>query len=115
MSASTPTETPNSFVLLDVYPNPFNAQTTIEYTLTVGADDPATPLYLRLKVYEVLGREVAALLDEPKRAGKYRLQFNGNNLASGIYFLKLEAIKAYDNAPMLKGNYVATKKLLLLR
>ncbi len=115
VSASTPTETPNSFVLLDVYPNPFNAQTTIEYTLTVGADDPATPLYLRLKVYEVLGREVAALLDEPKRAGKYRLQFNGNNLASGIYFLKLEAIKAYDNAPMLKGNYVATKKLLLLR
>lgn len=106
---------PTSFVMVDAYPNPFNAQTTIEYTLTVGADDPATPLYLQLNIFDLLGKKVATLLDEPKRSGTYRLQFNGNNLASGTYLLELKATKAYDNAPMIKGNYTATKKIVLLR
>jgi hypothetical protein len=104
-----------SFVLLNVFPNPFNPTTTIEYSLLVGADDPATPLYLRLRIFDMLGKEVATLLDEPKRAGTYALRFDGSKLSSGIYLLTLEATKAYDNAPMLNGNYVTTKKILLLR
>ena len=110
-----PAETLESFVLLNAYPNPFNPTTTIEYRLTVGADDPATPLYLQLKVLDILGREVATLLNEPKRVGTYSVQFDGSHLSSGMYLARLEATKAYDNAPMIKGNYIATKKLLLLR
>lgn len=107
-------ETPTSFVLLNAFPNPFNPQTTIEYSLASGEEDPATPMYLQLKAFDVLGREVAVLLNELKHSGTYRLQFDGRNLASGIYILRLAAT-TYDNAPILKGNYVATKKLLLLR
>jgi hypothetical protein len=107
--------TPESFVLLNAYPNPFNSETTIEYTLTVGADDPATPLHLQLKVFDMLGREVTTLLNEPKRTGTFRLRFDGRDLASGTYLLRLEATKAYDNAPMIKGDYAVTRKLFLLR
>jgi hypothetical protein len=108
-------EVPASFVLLEAYPNPFNGQATIEYSLMTGADDPATPLHLQLKVFDTAAREIATLLDEPKRSGTYRLQFDARDLASGVYFLRLEAIRAYDNAPMLKGNYLATRRLVLVK
>jgi hypothetical protein len=106
---------PSSYVTLRAYPSPFNPTATIEYSLLIGADDPATPLHLLLRVFDLAGKEVATLLNEPKRAGTYQVQFDARNLASGMYLARLEATKAYDDAPMIKGNYVATRKLLLVR
>ncbi len=106
---------PESFVTLDAYPNPFNAQTTINYSLNVGADDPATPLHLQMKLFDAAGREVAMLLDEPKRFGTYQLHFDAKSLASGVYILRLAAVAAYDNAPMIPGNYSISRKVVLIR
>ena len=55
-------------------------------------------------VYDVLGRQVAVLVDEPKLPGSYEVTFDGTNLASGLYFYRMEA-----------GSFVTTKKLLLIR
>jgi hypothetical protein len=57
-----------------------------------------------VKVFDVLGRELATLVNEVKEPGTYTVQFNGSNLASGVYFYRLQA-----------GSYVDTKKLVLLR
>ncbi len=72
-------ETPNTFSVSQNYPNPFNPTTTISYTLPqAGA--------VQIKIYDILGREVAKLVDEQKSAGKYSVQWNGSNYASGVYF-----------------------------
>jgi hypothetical protein len=79
------------------YPNPFNAQTQISYT--VGSRQSIV-----LKMYDVLGREVATLVDEPKDAGTHSVTWDAAGLPSGVYYYRLEA-----------GGYVATKKLVLIR
>lgn len=79
------------------YPNPFNPTTTIEYSIR------STGL-VTLKVYDMLGMEVASLVNENKEAGSYSVEFNASNLPSGIYVYKLTA-----------GKFVSTKKLLLLK
>ncbi|MFH0736759.1 MAG: T9SS type A sorting domain-containing protein [bacterium] len=88
---------PISFSLYQNYPNPFNPTTTIKYTI------PASNV-VSLKVYDVLGTEVANLADGYKNAGSYEVNFNASNLSSGTYFYQLKA-----------GNYMETKKLLLLK
>ncbi|MAT59031.1 MAG: hypothetical protein CMF23_13760 [Ignavibacteriae bacterium] len=72
-----------SFYLSQNYPNPFNPSTSIEYS--VPNND-----YVNLKVYDVLGNEVASLVNENKNVGKYKVTFNGSELSSGIYFYKLQ-------------------------
>jgi len=84
------------------YPNPFNPSTTIKYSIP-------TSEFVTLKVYSVLGNEVATLVNEEKPAGSYELNFNshsdgGQNLSSGIYFYTLQA-----------GSYTQTKKLILMK
>lgn len=88
---------PSAFSLSQNYPNPFNPATSFQYT--VGKRQIVT-----LKVYDVLGKKVATLVNEEKSAGNYRVKFDGSNLASGIYFYQLNA-----------GSYTATKKLILLK
>jgi hypothetical protein len=127
-----PRPVPSSFALLRIYPNPFNAQTTIEYTILGGADDPATPLWVTVKVHDLLGREIATLVDEEKRAGTYRTQFDASNLAretrstaslgraagglaSGVYIVRLIAMPGRDGAPVVSGRFVDSKKLILLK
>ena len=88
---------PMSFSLMQNYPNPFNPSTTISYALPEAGN--AT-----LKVYNILGKEVATLVSEYKPAGNYSLQFNGSNLESGVYLYKLES-----------GNYSAVRKFILLK
>jgi len=88
---------PESFLLLQNYPNPFNPSTTIKYRIPELS-------FVTLKVYDVLGTEVAALVDEEKPAGEYAIHFNANGLTSGVYFYQLNA-----------GNYSEAKKMLLLR
>jgi hypothetical protein len=88
---------PLEIALRQNYPNPFNPTTSISYDLPSGAN-------VRLKVYDVLGREVATLVDGFVEAGNHRETLHAAHLASGVYFYRIEA-----------GSFVQTKKLLLLR
>lgn len=91
------TAAPSTFYLSQNYPNPFNPTTIISYSLPFRSS-------VSLKIYDILGREVANLVDGQKSAGNYKVEFNASNLASGIYFYSLKA-----------GSFVATKKLVLLK
>lgn len=88
---------PNDFNLSQNYPNPFNPTTTIAFSLPIAN-------LVTLKVYNILGQEVATLVNEEMKAGSYRLNFNGSHLASGVYFYKLTA-----------GSFTSVKKLSLLK
>jgi len=88
---------PTDFQLYQNYPNPFNPSTEIRYDLPEAS-------HVSLRVDNVLGQEVAVLVDEEKAAGVYQVQFNASKLTSGVYFYKLQA-----------DQFVQTKKLLLLR
>ncbi len=88
---------PTEYNLSQNYPNPFNPTTTIKYSIP-------TEGMVSLKVYDVLGKEVANLVDENKNAGTYEVIFNAENLSSGTYIYKLTS-----------GNFTETKKLLLLK
>ncbi len=90
------------------YPNPFNPTTKINYTIPAllspplgkGEDEGAVRY---IKVYDLLGREVATLVNEEKPAGEYEVEFNAANLPSGIYFYQLKA-----------GDLFETKKMVLM-
>ncbi|MFN0156823.1 MAG: T9SS type A sorting domain-containing protein [Bacteroidota bacterium] len=92
-----PVTHPRSFALVQNYPNPFNPKTVINY-------QQATSNWVTLKVFDMLGREVAVLVDEVKGPGEHSVSFDGSSLASGVYLYRLSA-----------GGSVATKKLVLLR
>jgi sugar lactone lactonase YvrE len=88
---------PESFVLFQNYPNPFNPSTVISYQI-------ASTGKVSLKVYDILGREVATLVNDMKAAGNYTATFNASKLPSGVYFYRLQA-----------GTFTQTKKLVLLK
>lgn len=88
---------PSKFTLRQNYPNPFNPITKIKY------DIPKTSR-VSIKIYDLIGREVATLVNELKQPGYYEAIFNGNNLASGVYFYRIEA-----------DNYNAVKKMVLMK
>jgi hypothetical protein len=90
-----------SFELEQNFPNPFNPSTTIRYSIPNGAKQSQL---VTLKVYDVLGNEVATLVNVEKQAGNYEVEFNAMELTSGIYFYKIQA-----------GSLIETKKMLLLR
>jgi hypothetical protein len=75
---------PGGYELAQNYPNPFNPSTIINYQLPMSS-------YVTLKVYDVLGREVAALVNERKNAGSYSVEWNATAFGSGIYFYRIEA------------------------
>jgi hypothetical protein len=88
---------PKSFALNQNYPNPFNPSTAISYRLSAVSQTT-------LKVYNVLGEEVATLVNGVQQAGEHTVNFNATNLTSGIYLYKLQA-----------GNFVETKKMILMK
>jgi probable HAF family extracellular repeat protein len=92
---------PKNFSLFQNYPNPFNPTTTITYDLPRTAN-------VELKVYDILGNEIATLVNEEKPSGTYEIQFNPESRikhpASGVYFYQLKA-----------GNYLETKKMLMIK
>jgi len=88
---------PLSLSLAQNWPNPFNPSTTISYQLPGSSS-------VRLVVYDLVGREVATLVNEVESAGTHMVKFDGSNLASGTYVYRIEA-----------GNFVATKKLTLVK
>jgi hypothetical protein len=95
---------PASFTLSQNYPNPFNPTTVISYQLPAFS-------HVALKVHDVLGREVATLVDETEKAGSYQAVWNASRYASGVYFYRLSAGSLSGQA----GTYHDTKKLLLLK
>lgn len=96
-------ELPTDFVLFQNYPNPFNPTTKIHFEIPLLGGDERGGL-VTLNVYDILGNEVAALVNEEKPAGEYEVEFNGSSLSSGVYFYQLKA-----------GTYSETKKMLLLK
>lgn len=88
---------PNSFRLYQNYPNPFNPGTTIEFSI------PSAQI-VTLKVYNLLGQEVATLVNGLQTAGEHRIQWNAASLPTGFYFYKME-----------RGNFSQTRKLMLMK
>jgi hypothetical protein len=90
-----------TYILSQNYPNPFNPVTNISYQLAKDG-------YVTLKIYDILGKEVASLVSDYKPAGSYNVQFNasfaGGGLSSGIYFYRLQS-----------GSFIEIKKLILMK
>ena len=95
--------TPSKYELYQNFPNPFNPNTVINYQLLVTC-------YVNLKVYDMLGREIKTLVDEKQNAGMYRVNFNGSNLASGIYFVRFTSTSQEGFIPFTK-----TMKMLMIK
>jgi len=91
------TEIPSYYSLAQNYPNPFNPSTTIKFSVPKTTN-------VALKVYDVLGKEVAVLVNEVKQAGFHTVDFDASHLASGIYFYKIEA-----------GDFNSVKKMILVK
>ncbi len=104
------TKTSQLFCLYQNYPNPFNPSTTIKYQIPTPLNPPFAKggntrgVFISLKIYDVLGREVTTLVNEAKQPGNYEVIFDANNLSSGMYFYELQS-----------GNFRKVKKMLLLR
>ena len=101
---------PKEFLISQNYPNPFNPTTVINYSV------PKTS-FIMLKVYDVLGNEVAILVNEEKQAGSYKIEFNANRLASGVYFYRMHASTS-PSAGSGQGSaqdFMETKKLILMK
>ena len=79
------------------YPNPFNPTTTISWQTPVAG-------WQTLRIYDVLGKEIATLVNEERPAGGYKVSFNAGNLTSGIYVYKIQI-----------GSYIQVKKMVLLK
>jgi hypothetical protein len=88
---------PGEYSLEQNYPNPFNPSTTIEYSLPQNG-------FVTLKVFNVLGKEVATLVNGQNEAGKHTINFDASALNSGVYFYKIKS-----------GNFTETKKMILLK
>ena len=88
---------PENISLSQNYPNPFNPTTTIEYSIPQAG-------VVTIKIYDILGREVTTLVNEEKQRGNHVVKFNASNIASGIYFYRMQV-----------GNFAETKKTILLR
>jgi hypothetical protein len=88
---------PSTYALNQNYPNPFNPSTKIRFNLPVSET-------VRLKIFDVAGREVATLVDGKQDAGSFEVTFDGADLASGVYFYRLEA-----------GSYTAIKRMMLIK
>jgi hypothetical protein len=97
ISVKDETNPPTKYSLTQNYPNPFNPTTTINYSLSKSGN-------VKITVYNAIGSKVTTIVNEYKPAGNYSVQFNGSNLASGIYLYRLES-----------GNFSDTKKLILLK
>jgi len=111
---NTSSQLPTEYSLSQNYPNPFgkaipsgNPSTTIRYQIPASQ----TPLLggvggglVTLKIFDILGREVATLINKQQKAGNYEIQFNASNLTSGVYFYRLKA-----------GNFMESRKMILIK
>lgn len=88
---------PEGYALMQNYPNPFNPSTIISYQIPVNG-------FVSIKVFDVLGKEVAVILNQIQSSGKHEVEFNGMNLSSGVYYYRIEA-----------NDFIDTKKMILVK
>ena len=93
----TNTSSKSDFQLNENYPNPFNPVTNISFNIPLASN-------VSLKVFDITGKEVSVLVNEFKIPGTYSIQFDASALSSGVYFYRLTA-----------GNYISTKRMLLIK
>lgn len=105
VDVETTGQIPSNFALEQNYPNPFNPSTTIRFSLPTSA-------LVTLKVYDVVGREVAGLVDQQLAAGVYNYRFDAKRLAGGTYFCRMRATSTENGK---QQNFADTKKLILLK
>lgn len=96
---------PKEFILYQNYPNPFNPSTTIKFTIPSAETQHAVSLHTKLVVYDIIGREVATLVNQRLQPGNHKVQFDANSLSSGMYIYRID----------VKGKYSSVKKMLLLK
>ncbi len=96
-SIDSDNDIPKEYALDQNYPNPFNPSSMIRYSIPKSG-------HVKLQVYDVLGKEVATLVNEVKAVGHYNVVFNADHLASGVYYYRIKS-----------NNFENTKKLILLR
>jgi len=94
---------PEQFELFQNYPNPFNPSTVIRYNIPAKS-------HVNITIFDMLGREVATLVDEVQAASSYRVDWNARGMSSGMYFYRILA-RSQDGS----GSFSATKKLILMR
>lgn len=100
----------SNFILEQNYPNPFNPTTTIKYSIrptlnsSFEKEGNTRGVFVTLKVYDILGNEVTALINKLQAPGNYQVQFNASNISSGVYYYTLSA-----------GNYTNTKRMIVLK
>jgi photosystem II stability/assembly factor-like uncharacterized protein len=94
----------NNYLLQQNYPNPFNPTTKISYQIPASLNPSQGGTLVTLKVYDILGKEVATLVNQEKTAGTYEVNFSAGGLPSGVYIYKMKA-----------GDFVETKKMILLK
>ena len=97
VNVETKNQAPDGFVLYQNFPNPFNPTTKLSFVIGHSS-------FVELKVFDILGNEIATLVNEEKFAGEYEVEFNAAGLASGIYLYKLKTL-----------NFTETRKMLLLK
>lgn len=96
---------PKNYELYQNYPNPFNPITKIQYSIPLKAKNQKPKVNnITLKIYDVLGKEVAIILDQKQMPGIYEVEFDASEFPSGIYFYRIKV-----------GDYIATKKMILLK
>jgi hypothetical protein len=103
----------NSYSLPNNYPNPFNPSTTIKYQLPTNVQRQTKNGFIpsrvegdlvQLKIYDILGREVATLVNQKQKPGNYEVEWNAENYPSSVYFFRIQ-----------KGSFIETQKMILLR
>lgn len=92
-------ESPKEFRLMQNYPNPFNPSTSIQFTIPVETQHAVS-----LRIFDILGKEIKTLLNKPMQPGEYEIEFNAEDLPSGVYYYRL-----------IIGDFTQTKKMVLLR
>jgi hypothetical protein len=117
----------SEFELSQNYPNPFNPSTVIKYSIPVGVKSETLPAgrqeaivnNVTIKVYDILGQEVAVLVNEKQKAGNYEVEWNAENQASGVYIYQLTVGDPSSGLSADKAgsgqSFVETKKMILLR
>ena len=102
---------PMEYGLSDCYPNPFNPSTNINYQLPEVGRNGIPTYMVTLIVYDVLGREVATIVDEQKAAGYYQVEFDASHLTSGVYYYRMTATNISDESKF----FTSVKKMVLIR
>ncbi len=95
---------PDNFTLSQNYPNPFNPSTVINYSIPQKS-------YVKIQIFDMLGRKLVTLVDTEKPAGNYDAEFIATNFSSGVYFYRIDAVPNSSNADY----FTETKKMLLIK